>query len=63
MAPETLNCLGKSKPEENKTDERFTCGRGVDVWATGILTYELLVSEVCLYFGAASSDFEAVLPH
>lgn len=43
MAPEVLRCPFKSRPEENKDNERLHYGARVDAWAVGVLTYELLV--------------------
>ncbi|PSC70705.1 aurora other [Micractinium conductrix] len=45
MSPEVLACPEKSRPEENK--ERLELGYtdAVDVWAVGVLAYELLVGK------------------
>ncbi|PNW75054.1 hypothetical protein CHLRE_12g498650v5 [Chlamydomonas reinhardtii] len=43
MAPEVLRCPFKSRPEENKDNERLHYSARVDAWAVGVLTYELLV--------------------
>eukprot|EP00798_Chlamydomonas_sp_ICE-L_P009633 gene9633-7547_t len=43
MAPEVLNCPYKDRPDENKERSALYYGLGVDTWAVGILTYELLV--------------------
>ena len=43
MSPEVLLCPEKSRPEENKERMELGYGEAVDVWAVGILAYELLV--------------------
>ncbi|GLI58679.1 hypothetical protein VaNZ11_000422 [Volvox africanus] len=43
MAPEVLRCPFKSRPEENKENDRLHYSARVDAWAVGVLTYELLV--------------------
>lgn len=43
MAPEVLACPYKSHPEENKEKVHLHYSNGVDAWAVGVLTYELLV--------------------
>ncbi|KAL4857133.1 Aurora kinase A [Chlorella vulgaris] len=45
MSPEVLQCPEKSKPEENKERLELSYGEAVDVWAVGILAYELLVGK------------------
>ncbi|KXZ55778.1 hypothetical protein GPECTOR_2g1328 [Gonium pectorale] len=43
MAPEVERCPMKVRPQDNKDDPRLAYSTAVDVWATGVLTYELLV--------------------
>lgn len=43
MSPEVLQFPDKTKPNENKHLEGY--GPGCDVWAAGVLAYELLVSQ------------------
>ncbi|KAG2447269.1 hypothetical protein HYH02_007599 [Chlamydomonas schloesseri] len=43
MAPEVERCPLKTLPEENKDKASLAYGAAVDVWATGVLAYELLV--------------------
>ncbi|KAL4451984.1 hypothetical protein ABPG75_007646 [Micractinium tetrahymenae] len=43
MSPEVLQCPEKSKPEENKERVELGYTDAVDVWAVGVLAYELLV--------------------
>ena len=43
LSPEVLLCPDKKSPEENKEKTMFVYGPKVDVWAIGILAYELIV--------------------
>ncbi|KAL4424485.1 hypothetical protein ABPG77_006794 [Micractinium sp. CCAP 211/92] len=43
MSPEVLHCPEKSKPEENKERVELGYSDAVDVWAVGVLAFELLV--------------------
>ncbi|GFR50550.1 hypothetical protein Agub_g12824 [Astrephomene gubernaculifera] len=43
MAPEVLECPFKSRPIDNKENERLHYTAAVDAWAVGVLAYELLV--------------------
>ncbi|GLI64895.1 hypothetical protein VaNZ11_008250 [Volvox africanus] len=43
MAPEVLECPFKSRPIDNKDNERLHYTAAVDAWAVGVLAYELLV--------------------
>ena len=43
QAPEVLRCPFKSRPDENKDNDRLQYSGQVDSWAVGVLTYELLV--------------------
>ena len=43
MAPEVERCPLKMLPEENKDKASLAYGTAVDIWATGVLAYELLV--------------------
>ncbi|PRW57075.1 aurora other [Chlorella sorokiniana] len=43
MSPEVLLCPEKSRPDENKEKVELGYTDAVDVWAAGILAYELLV--------------------
>ncbi|KAG2434150.1 hypothetical protein HXX76_007877 [Chlamydomonas incerta] len=43
MAPEVERCPLKMLPEENKEKASLAYGTAVDIWATGVLGYELLV--------------------
>jgi serine/threonine protein kinase len=56
MAPEVLRCPFKMFPEENKHRDDLRYDFSVDVWAVGVLTYEL-VTGVAPF---ASSDPEEV---
>ncbi|GFR46965.1 hypothetical protein Agub_g8617 [Astrephomene gubernaculifera] len=42
MSPEQLRCPFKRHPSDNKDRTDLHYGLGVDVWATGVLAYELL---------------------
>ena len=42
MAPEILTCPDKTMPQENKDRVDIAYGAKVDVWALGVLAYELL---------------------
>ncbi|KAG2447915.1 hypothetical protein HYH02_007369 [Chlamydomonas schloesseri] len=42
MSPEQLRCPFKRNPDDNKDRADLYYGAGVDVWATGVLAYELL---------------------
>ncbi|KAG2491654.1 hypothetical protein HYH03_010024 [Edaphochlamys debaryana] len=43
MAPEVCRCPLKAAPEDNKQDRSLAYGSACDVWALGVLSYELLV--------------------
>ncbi|GFR52006.1 hypothetical protein Agub_g14429 [Astrephomene gubernaculifera] len=43
MAPEVERCPLKALPEDNKENESLAYTTAVDVWAVGVLAYELLV--------------------
>ncbi|GFR49803.1 hypothetical protein Agub_g11743 [Astrephomene gubernaculifera] len=43
MAPEVSRCPLKARPEDNKEDESLAYTSAVDIWAAGVLAYELLV--------------------
>ncbi|PNH12197.1 Aurora kinase B [Tetrabaena socialis] len=43
MAPEVSRCPLKAQPQENKEDASLAYTSAVDVWAAGVLAYELLV--------------------
>ncbi|KAG2433390.1 hypothetical protein HXX76_008449 [Chlamydomonas incerta] len=43
MAPEVVRCPLKHRPEDNKNDPRLAYGTACDIWAVGVLAYELLV--------------------
>ncbi|KAG2499640.1 hypothetical protein HYH03_002579 [Edaphochlamys debaryana] len=43
MAPEVTRCPLKAEPSDNKHDPSLAYTSAVDVWAAGVLTYELLV--------------------
>lgn len=46
MAPEVLVCPRKAHPQENKERCDLQYGFGADIWALGVLAYELLVGRV-----------------
>ena len=41
MAPEVTRCPLKCRPEDNKDDPRLAYGPACDVWAVGVLAYEM----------------------
>ncbi|GLC48162.1 hypothetical protein PLESTB_000066000 [Pleodorina starrii] len=43
MAPEVERCPLKVEPHENKDDPRYAYSTAVDIWAVGVLAYELMV--------------------
>ncbi|EFJ46110.1 hypothetical protein VOLCADRAFT_93525 [Volvox carteri f. nagariensis] len=43
MAPEVERCPLKHAPHENKDDPRYAYSTAVDIWAGGVLAYELMV--------------------
>ncbi|GFR47820.1 hypothetical protein Agub_g9597 [Astrephomene gubernaculifera] len=43
MAPEVERCPLKSDPAENKDNPHYAYSTAVDIWAVGVLAYELLV--------------------
>lgn len=43
MAPEVVRCPRKSHPEQWKEREDLAYGSSVDIWALGVLVYELTV--------------------
>ncbi|KAG2449221.1 hypothetical protein HYH02_005968 [Chlamydomonas schloesseri] len=43
MAPEVCRCPLKAEPDENKDNDALAYTAAVDVWAAGVLAYELLV--------------------
>ncbi|KXZ49404.1 hypothetical protein GPECTOR_21g630 [Gonium pectorale] len=43
MAPEVTRCPLKALPTDNKDDESLAYTSAVDVWAAGVLAYELLL--------------------
>ncbi|GLI63773.1 hypothetical protein VaNZ11_006848, partial [Volvox africanus] len=43
MAPEVARCPLKFHPEDNKHDSDLAYGTACDIWALGVLAYELLV--------------------
>ncbi|GIL53939.1 hypothetical protein Vafri_9507 [Volvox africanus] len=43
MAPEVERCPLKMLPEENKENKDLAYTTAVDIWATGVLAYELMV--------------------
>ncbi|GLC48806.1 Spindle and kinetochore-associated protein 1 [Pleodorina starrii] len=43
MAPEVARCPLKVRPDDNKHDTDLAYGTACDIWALGVLTYELLV--------------------
>ncbi|KXZ55740.1 hypothetical protein GPECTOR_2g1290 [Gonium pectorale] len=43
MAPEVERCPLKMLPEENKDQQALAYTTAVDIWATGVLAYELLL--------------------
>lgn len=51
MAPEILLCHTKDQPMEHKNGMEFY-GSSADVWAVGVLTYELLVGSLPFQVGS-----------
>ncbi|KAG2449329.1 hypothetical protein HYH02_005484 [Chlamydomonas schloesseri] len=65
MAPEVVRCPLKHRPEDNKNDPRLAYGTACDIWAVGVLAYELLVGFTPLSsaaHGAAAAGAEASQP-
>jgi serine/threonine protein kinase len=42
MCPEILRCPYKQKPTDNKDNYNIGYGTAVDVWAVGVLAFELI---------------------
>lgn len=61
MAPEVLKCPFKSRPEENKDNNRLHYSARVDSWALGVLTYELLVGFPPFFDQSRKSTEERIL--
>jgi serine/threonine protein kinase len=60
MAPEVLKCPFKSHPDENKDNTRLHYCGGVDSWAIGVLSYELLVGCPPFYSESRSATEERI---
>ncbi|GIL86239.1 hypothetical protein Vretimale_13767 [Volvox reticuliferus] len=43
MAPEVERCPLKTEPHENKDNPKYAYSTAVDIWAVGVLAYELMV--------------------
>ncbi|GLI68340.1 hypothetical protein VaNZ11_012742 [Volvox africanus] len=43
MAPEVERCPLKTEPHENKDSPKYAYSTAVDIWAVGVLAYELMV--------------------
>ncbi|GAX77003.1 hypothetical protein CEUSTIGMA_g4450.t1 [Chlamydomonas eustigma] len=53
MAPEVVRCPRKTHPMENKDDHGLHYGPGADVWAVGVLSFELITG--CVPFSGSNS--------
>lgn len=60
QAPEVLKCPFKSHPDEGKDNTRLHYCGGVDSWAIGVLSYELLVGCPPFYSESRSATEERI---
>eukprot|EP00955_Chlamydomonas_euryale_P051343 354857-Chlamydomonas_euryale.AAC.27 len=58
MAPEVHMCPLKSRPDENKAATFLHYGPGADIWAMGVLAYELVAG--AQPFGSLSKEKDAI---
>ncbi|GAX79690.1 hypothetical protein CEUSTIGMA_g7131.t1 [Chlamydomonas eustigma] len=61
MAPEVLQCPEKEFPQQNKDREDLGYSAQVDVWAVGILAYELLVGHAPFQKHSRHATYESIL--
>ena len=61
MAPEVLICPDKKRPEENKDKTLLVYIPYVDVWAVGILAFELLTGSPPFEKESRSETYESIL--
>lgn len=59
MAPEVVRCPRKSDPEQYKDHDALVYGSSVDIWALGVLVYELTVGTAPF---AAVRDLQQSMP-
>ena len=61
MAPEVLICPDKKRPEENKDKTLLVYGPSVDVWAVGILAFELLTGSPPFEKDSRSDTYDSIM--
>jgi len=61
MAPEVLVCPDKTSPRQNKNRADLAYTTQVDVWAVGVLTYELLVGTAPFEKSTRPATYENIM--
>ncbi|KAG1674022.1 hypothetical protein FOA52_000328 [Chlamydomonas sp. UWO 241] len=61
MAPEVLRCPEKNKPDEHKDNRSISYGAKVDVWALGVLAYELLTGNSPFRQAKTEATLESIM--
>ena len=61
MAPEVLICPDKKRPEENKDKTLLVYGTSIDVWAVGILAFELLTGSPPFEKDSRSDTYDSIM--